>query len=76
MSKKFKDFDWEYEKVFYDVLLPNWDIIIDCWPNAWFMNATWDVEWKWWPWECKIRKNEHDWLFPRSLYPQQEWDKD
>lgn len=31
--------DFDYDKTFYDVLLPNGDVIPNCWPNAGKMNA-------------------------------------
>lgn len=31
---EFKPWDGEYNKQFYDVLLPNGDILKACWPNA------------------------------------------
>jgi hypothetical protein len=30
---EFRDWDGEYEKLFYDVLLPDGDVVV-CWPNA------------------------------------------
>lgn len=31
---EFQQWDGEYDKQFYDVLLPNGDIFEACWPNA------------------------------------------
>lgn len=59
----FKDFDWDYEKEFYDVLLPSWEIVMWCWPNAWFINeCKWEHR-EWAEWECKIRKDPNDGLW-------------
>lgn len=57
--ENFKEFKWDYEKEFYDILLPDGTIIGECWPNAWFMidinnsNNT-----KYWPWECMFRRSK------------------
>lgn len=49
----FVPFNWVYEKIFYDIQLPDWTIIEKCWPNAW---TIWPRTGKqYWPWECMIR---------------------
>lgn len=55
---KFEDFKWDYEKVFYDVLLPTWEIIRKCWANAWFLQRIDWIDWSWWEWECKFKRSE------------------
>lgn len=32
--KDFNPWNGEYDKDFYEVLLPNGDIVLECWPNA------------------------------------------
>lgn len=49
----FVPFTAAYEKIFYDVLLPDWTTIEHCWPNAW---TIWPMAGKqYWPWECMVR---------------------
>lgn len=48
-------FDGRYEKLFYDVLTPDGQIIERCWPNGGFISATSGKNQKWGPGECRIR---------------------
>ena len=38
IATDFVPWDGEYEKEFYDVLLPSGEVVKHCWPNAGFMN--------------------------------------
>lgn len=53
----FAPFEGEYEKRFYDVRLPDGEIVLNCWPNAGFMNETAQVDHQrqWSAGECEYR---------------------
>lgn len=53
VKRLFVPFTGIYEKIYYDIQLPDWTIIEHCWPNAW---KIWPETGKqYWPWECLIR---------------------
>ena len=39
MSKEWKQFTGDYEKGWYDIILPDGTVHKYCWPNAGYMNA-------------------------------------
>ena len=39
--------EYDYEKKFYDVLLPSGEIVEGCWPNAGYMNGVMQRNGKW-----------------------------
>jgi hypothetical protein len=39
--------DFDYEKAFYDVLLPSGEIVKHCWPNAGWLNTMFGTMRKW-----------------------------
>jgi hypothetical protein len=56
-TDKFKPWDGEYNKQYYDVLLPDGRIIATCWPNAGKMVAM-NGSGKMWSVEDKIQVRE------------------
>ncbi len=38
--EKFKPWDGDYDKQWYDVLLPDGEVVCCCWPNSGKMNET------------------------------------
>jgi hypothetical protein len=55
--------EFDYEKDFYEVLLPDGTIVPQCWPNDGKMNAT-DCSGRSWDWNSgvKVRPDVANWL--------------
>jgi len=53
---EWEDCTYDYEKQFYDVMLPNWEILYYCWPNAWKFNEL--VSWV----ETRTIDIDKDWI--------------
>lgn len=51
INKAWEEFtpDYDYYKMFYDVMLPDGTVVVHCWPNAGFMNEINDGDRKFGP---------------------------
>lgn len=53
-----EEFPEDYVKDFYDAKLPSWEVVLYCYPNAWFLNETqWTFRRMFCPGEIKVRKS-------------------